>query len=185
MHDQILNSYYSNNARKLHRTVDRILAKFGGLYQKDRDDFYSLANEVFADAINRYDGIQPFDGFLYVSLCNKVKSEISRRNREKRKADRLAVSLDAPIGDEDGCALEELLSDSFDLEKEVFGEINSLTAKLERYMETLSKRQKRVLELLSYCYQAAEIQEMLHMTKKQYANELAVIRAYEKVKILL
>ncbi len=84
MHDQILNTYYANNARKLHRTVDRILAKFGGLSNKDRDDFYSLANEVFVDAIGRYDCTQPFDGFLYVCLVNKIKSEITRRNREKR-----------------------------------------------------------------------------------------------------
>lgn len=185
MHDQILNSYYANNAGKLHRAVDRILAKFGGLYNKDKDDFYSLANEVFADAMLRYDNSQPFDGFLHVCLANKIKLEITRRNCEKRKADRTAVSIDAPIGDEGGCTLEDLLADSFDLEKEIFGEINLLTAKLERYMETLSKRQKRVLELLSCCYQAAEIQEMLHMDKRQYADELATIRSYERVKILL
>ena len=99
MHDQILNSYYADNARKLHRTVDRILAKFGGLSYKDKDDFYSLANEVFVDAMGRYDGTQPFDGFLYVCLSNRIKSEMTRRNREKRKADRLAISLDAPIGE--------------------------------------------------------------------------------------
>lgn len=185
MHDQILDSYYANNARKLHRTVDKILSRFGGLYGKDRDDFYSLANEVFVDAINRYDDTQSFDGFLYTCLSRKIMSEITKRNTEKRRADRLAVSLDAPIGDEDGCTLEDLLSDSFDLEKEIFGEINSLTAKLERYMKTLSRRQKEILELLACCYKAAEIQEMLHMDKRQYADELAVIRAYEKIKILL
>lgn len=57
--DQVLNEYYANNARKLRRVVDRILLKFGGLYNKDRDDFYSLANEVFVDAMGRYDGVQP------------------------------------------------------------------------------------------------------------------------------
>lgn len=184
MHDEILNSYYANNARKLHRTVDRILARFGGLCNKDRDDFYSLANEVFVDAMGRHDGIQPFDGFLYACLKNKILSEITRRNREKRKADRMAVSLDAPIGDEDGDCLGELIADGYDLESELFGEVNSLAMRLERYMELLSRRQREMLKLLSCCYQAREVQEMLHMTQREYADELSGIRAYEKVRIL-
>lgn len=184
MHDQILNSYYAGNARKLHRTVDRILEKFGGLYQKDRDDFYSLANEVFVDAIGKYDGAQPFDGFLYVCLVNKIKSEITRRNREKRKADRIAVSLDAPIGDEDGCTLAEWIADSYDLEEEIFENADAMAYKLEKYLELLSKRQKEVLRLLSYCYQACEIQRLLHMTQREYMDAVEGIRSYEKIRIL-
>ncbi|RKI35558.1 hypothetical protein D7V96_26800, partial [bacterium D16-59] len=76
--EQIINSYYADNAKKLHRIVDRILLKFGGLSDKDKDDFYSLANEVFVDALGRYDGVQPFDGFLYVCLSNKIMSEITK-----------------------------------------------------------------------------------------------------------
>ena len=41
---ELLEAYYADNAKKLHKTVDRILLKFGGLSEKDRDDFYSLAN---------------------------------------------------------------------------------------------------------------------------------------------
>ena len=70
--DQILYTYYADNARKLHRMVDKILFKFGGLYGKDKDDFYSLANEVFVDVMKRYDGEQSFDGFLYSCLSNKI-----------------------------------------------------------------------------------------------------------------
>ena len=83
--EQILTVYYSNNAQKLHNTVDKILLKFGGISDKDVDDFYSLANEVFVNVMRRYDGTQSFDGFLYSCLLNKIKTEITRRNREKRK----------------------------------------------------------------------------------------------------
>ena len=38
-----IHAYYADNAKKLHRTVDKILQKFGGLSSKDLDDFYSLA----------------------------------------------------------------------------------------------------------------------------------------------
>lgn len=77
----ILDSYYADNAKKLHRIVDKILSKFGGLSGKDMDDFYSLANEVFTDVLKRYDHVQSFDAFLYSCLLNKIKTEITRRNR--------------------------------------------------------------------------------------------------------
>lgn len=97
----------------------------------------------------------------------------------------MAVSLDAPLKDEDGCTVGELIADTFDMEREIFGEISETTYKLEKYLRTLSRKQKEVLELLSYCYKASEIQEMLHMTSKEYVDALDGIRAYEKIKILL
>lgn len=62
--EELLENYYSNNARKLHRMVDRILLRFGVLGYKDMDDFYSLANEVFTDILKRYDISRSFDAFL-------------------------------------------------------------------------------------------------------------------------
>lgn len=181
----VLDSYYADNARKLHKVVDKILFKFGGLYGKDKDDFYSLANEVFVDAMRRYDGEQSFDGFLYSCLSNKIKSEMTRRNREKRKADRMALSLDAPAGDDGGRMLGDLIEDSFGLEEEIFGGVNAMAYKLEKYLGMLSKKQKEVLELLSFCYRAEEIREMLHMTQREYLEALGCIRSYENIKILL
>ena len=97
--EQILITYYAENAKKLHKIVDKILLKFGGLSNKDLDDFYSLANEVFVDVMKRYDKSQSFDVFLYSCLSNKIKTEITKRNREKRKADRMSISIDTPVGD--------------------------------------------------------------------------------------
>ncbi len=67
MIEKIVNDYYENNARKLHILVDKILFKLGFSFI-DRDDFYSLANEIFSDVIRRYDEKQSFDGFLYSCL---------------------------------------------------------------------------------------------------------------------
>ena len=183
--EQILITYYADNARKLHRTVDRILLRFGGLSNKDVDDFYSLANETFVYAMKRYDGEQSFDGFLYSCLSNKIKSEITRRNREKRKSDRMALSLDAPVGDGENYTLGEAIADSFDMEAEAFRELDAVAYKLERYLAMLSRKQKEVLELLSFCYKAAEMQEALRMTPKEYADALENMRSYEKIRILL
>ena len=73
--EQILRSYYENNAGKLRGMVDKILSKFGGLSGKDMDDFYSLANEVFVDAMRRYHGSQSFDSFLYSCLSDDFTIE--------------------------------------------------------------------------------------------------------------
>lgn len=182
---ELLEAYYADNAKKLHKTVDRILLKFGGLSEKDRDDFYSLANEVFVDVMRRYDETQPFEGFLYSCLSNKIMSEITRRNREKRRADRMCTSLDANNGEDDGCTLLERIADDFNMEEEIFNDLHAISYRLEKYLQTLSRKQKEVLGLLSYCYKAAEIQRMLHITQKEYADALDGIRSYEKIKILL
>ena len=65
--EKIIVSYYENNAKKLHAMIDKILFKLK--FNVDNDDFYSLGNEIFLDVINRYNGKQSFDGFLY-SLAN-------------------------------------------------------------------------------------------------------------------
>ena len=60
--EKIINSYYKNNAKKLHSMVDKILVKLR--FDVNHEDFYSLANEIFVDVLKRYDKKQDFDGFL-------------------------------------------------------------------------------------------------------------------------
>ena len=57
--EEILTAYYENNAIKLRRLVDQILKRFGKI--PDREDFYSLANEVFAEVLKEYDASRSFD----------------------------------------------------------------------------------------------------------------------------
>lgn len=182
--EEILKMYYANNAQKLHKTVDKILSNFGGLSHKDRDDFYSLANEVFVDVIKRYDGSLPFKTFLYSCLFNKIKTEMTRRNREKRRADRIAVSIDIPIGDSENSTLSDIIADDFDLDKEIFGENNNSSSKLEKYLGRLSKRQRKIVMLLADSYGTGEIQERLHISPKEYSDAMAGIRAYENISLL-
>ena len=182
--EQILNTYYADNAKKLHRTVDKILLKFGGLSDKDLDDFYSLANEVFVDVMKRYDNSQSFDGFLYSCLSNKIKSEMTKRNREKRKADRMSISIDTPISDDKSITIGDTIADDFDVEKEIFGEENQKSTKIERYLDKLSKRQRKVVELLAASYSSGEIQDILHITQKEYTDALLGIHSYDNISLL-
>lgn len=183
--EQILVTYYSNNAKKLHNTVDKILLKFGGISGKDVDDFYSLANEVFVDVMRRYDGTQSFDGFLYSCLLNKIKTEITRRNREKRKADRMSISIDTPIGDDEHFTIGDMLVDDFDLEKEVLKEYEEeYSSKMLLYLNRLSNIQREVLRLNTIGYLPAEIKEVLHISEKQYADCNNAIHSYRNISVL-
>lgn len=183
MEEQI-KEYYANNAQKLRRIVDRILLKFGGLSEKDQDDFYSLANEVFVDVLGRYDSVQSFDTFLYSCLSNKIKTEITRRNRYKRKADHMTVSIDTPIGDEEDCTLGDMIADSFDMNQIIFGEENSKSIKIERYLERLSKLQREVVKLLADSYGAGEIQKKLQISQREYSDAMRGIHSYENTSLL-
>lgn len=183
---QILDTYYSDNAKKLHRVVDRILSKFGGLTYKDTDDFYSLANEVFADVIKRYDGEQSFDGFLYSCLSNKIMSEITKRNCEKRKADRLSISLEATNDKGEDYSLLDCIPSDFDTFEEASKrqENGQYQDKVQCYISKLSNQQVNILNLLIDGYKPFEIRRILELSPKEYADNMQIMRSYENVKVL-
>lgn len=182
----ILDTYYADNAKRLHKVVDKILLKFGGLSNKDKDDFYSLANEVFVDVMRRYDCKKSFDGFLYSCLSNKIMTEITRRNREKRKADKLSISLDGITGNDEECNLLEFIPSDFDTFEEAAKrqENGQYRDKVQQYISRLSNEQVNILNLLMDGYKVNEICQVLEISSKEYANELKTMRSYENVKIL-
>lgn len=181
-----MDSYYADNAKKLHKVVDKILSKFGGLSGKDRDDFYSLANEVFTDVLKKYDGVQSFDGFLYSCLSNKIMTEITRRNREKRKADRMCTSLDAVNGDDEQCTLLDFMASDFDTFDEAVNlqENGRYQDKVQIYISRLSNRQVSILNLLVDGYQPNEIRQILEISPGEYSDDMQIMRCYENVRIL-
>lgn len=182
--EEILVTYYADNARKLHKVVDKILLKFGGLSNKDLDDFYSLANEVFVDVMRRYDNSQSFDAFLYSCLLNKIKTEITRRNRQKRRADRIAVSIDTPIGDEDS-TIGDMIAADFSVERELFeNSEDGYGGRMASYLNRLSKLQKEVLKLNIAGYLPNEIREELHISEKQYVDCFTAIHSFRNVSVL-
>lgn len=182
--ETIINSYYKNNAKKLHNMVDRILFKLR--FDVDNEGFYSLANEIFVDALNRYDGKQDFDGFLYSCLVNKFKTEMTRRNRYKRQADRMSVSIDTPIGDKENSTIGDLLADKDTIEKIFFEEREeTYSDKMKNYLGRLSILQREVLRLISIGFEPNEILAELHINKKQYEDCYNAIHAYRNTSILM
>ena len=186
---KIMEEYSANDMRKLKQLSYSIFVKFGGIYQKDNDEFYSKANEELWKATETYDDTTgvPFDKYLKMCLQRKFKTQMTDMNRIKRKADRDALSIETPIVGKDGSTstVEDTLKSEFNIENEISEEIGILKdERVELYLNTLSKVQQKIVLLLVDGYLQDEIIELLHISKKEYVDNLIGIRAYENVKIL-
>lgn len=183
---RILYAYYGDNARKLHGIVDRILSKFGGLSDKDYDDFYSLANEVFTNLLRTYDKNEgDFDGFLHSCLSYRIKTEITKRNRDKRKADRMAVSIDTPIGDDESLTLGDIIADDFDMDSALEEKSGIYQdERVERYLSNLSKIQRQIVEMKMEDISVSEIKERLDLSDKQYDKYCQGLRSFDNISVL-
>ncbi len=180
----IVDSYYLNNAKRLYGMVDKILFKLH-FADVDKNDFYSLANEVFMYAVRDYDSSKSFDAFLYSCLYKKFCTEMTRRHREKRKADRMSVSIDAPIGDDENSTIGDMIADGFSIEKEIFEKNDEgYSRRMLLYLSRLSNLQKEILRLNTAGYLPNEIREELHINEKQYADSCAAIHSYKNVSVL-
>ena len=181
--EAIINAYYANNARKLRKMVDKILFKLK--FDVDNEDFYSLANEIFVDVLSRYDKTKDFDGFLYSCLINKFKTEMTRRNRQKRQADKMSISLESPIGDDENSTIEDVIADKETVESQFFEENKeAYSKKMTLYINRLSTLQKEVLRLISIGFTPNEILCELHINKKQYEDCYNAIHSYRNISLL-
>lgn len=194
---QITEQYYKNNAEKLHKMVDAILKRYGGLSQKDIDDFYSLANEVFWIAVNDFNGNGDFNGFLYSRLARKIMSMITKRNRKKRADIEIVIndsgkkeiryhqplSLDAPINFERGdsvLTLGDVTESDFDLESATAENAGlRFSEDVNVYLKMLPIKTRKVALLISEGYAPCDIIEKIHITQKEYQIHVSIMQTYE------
>lgn len=185
----ILEPYCEDDMRLLRKISNSIFRRFNEpLAKADYGDFYSIANETLWKAYNAYNpdmGVG-FDGFLRSCLEKKFKSELTRRHRQKRIIDRFAVSLDAVGDDGEECSLMDFIpSDSDTFEEAVKGtDGGGYRDRIRQYISRLSNQQVNMLNLLIDGYKPNEIQRILGMSPKGYAENLCTMRSYENVKIL-
>lgn len=110
---------------------------------------------------------------------------MTRRNREKRKADRMSISIDISIGDDENSTLGDMIADEITIEKELFEKKEEgYSKKMLSYLDRLSTLQKEVLKLNIAGYQPGEIREVLHISEKEYADCYAAIHSYRNVSVL-
>ena len=159
-----LEYYYADNGKNLKKMIDRIIVNFGGIFDKDKDDFYSIGNEVFVSALNSYkDGDQSFGSYLKLCITNKIKTEISKRNAIKRSAD--VGSLD---GDEEPIDVV----DEKDFEEEILSKESA-----KKMLSCLSKTGQKIISLRLQNKTDADIRSELGLTDRQFENEIKKAQA--------
>ena len=182
-HKDLVNLYFKNDGKVLYGLIDKVLFKLK--FDVEKSDFYSLGSEIFLDALCRYDEIQDFNGFLYSCLTNKFKTEMTRRNRQKRQGDNNSISIDTPICGENFTIGDTITSKST-IEKEFFEEReDGYSKEMCRYLGRLSDLQKEVLRLVSIGFMPSEILEELHINQKMYEDCYQAIHSYRNISVLL
>lgn len=185
--EEILRDYYADGGQKLHKLTDKILSKFGGISQKDYDDFYSIANEVMAKIVREYDNSQSFEGYLYPCLSNRIKSEMTARNRMKRKGegrDIVTISLETPVDDEGELTVGDFLRSDFDVHDEAFHDEEMRSEKVEEYFRSLSPIQKQMVEMRMNDIPVEQIKRELSLGNRQYDNLWNDIKSFSKISVL-
>ena len=184
-HKDLVDSYFENDGKVLYSLIDKVLFKLK--FDVEKSDFYSLGSEIFLDALCRYDETQDFNGFLYSCLMNKFKTEMTRRNRYKRQADKNSISIDTPIGDENGSyTLGDMIASNINIEKEILGDDTDIIMdeRIERYLESLSKIQRKIIELKVQNVEVQHIKEELGLTDSQYSSHMQEVVQYEHIRLL-
>ena len=183
-HKDLVDLYFKNDGKVLYGLIDNVLFKLK--FDVEKSDFYSLGSEIFLDALCRYDETHDFNGFLYSCLINKFRTEMTRRNRQKRQCDNNSISIDTPIGDDDGnFTIGDTIASKNTIEKEFFEEREeSYSKEMCRYLGRLSDLQKEVLRLISIGFMPSEILEELHINQKMYEDCYQAIHSYRNISVL-
>ena len=186
--EQILEEYYSENGKKIRTIVNQILSKFGGVNNKDYDDFYSIANLVFTDILikDRYDPSKgKFISFLYGCLSNKIKSEINRRETvDKERCNTGAISIYSPIEKGNNITIEDMIVSDFNIEDTLNNQDMYQDEKIEKYLNSLSEKARYIIEMKIQGYTQIEIKEKLCLTDSQYIKYWNEIKSFKNTHIL-
>lgn len=187
---EILERYCRNDMQLLKRLSRAIFNKFSEpLAYSDYDDFYSIANLTLWQCCTSFEpsmGVS-FEGFLISCLQKKFKTELTRRNRQKRVMDRFNISLDSVNSDDEEYSLLNILASDFDTFDEVMKiqKDGQFENKVQTYISRLSNRQKQILDLIIKGYKPNEIRTILNIKQKEYVDNIEVMKAYENIKYLI
>lgn len=200
----IINEYMKDDKKKLKSICCKIWR--GKISTSEYEDLYDVAVDCLMESVVQYDHSKSaFTTFLTGNIMRKTstwirdnKYTLKSSNLERDKNGKIVrdeddihkrpkrienISLDAPM--EDGGDLKEMIPGAFkNLYDELFYEDLS-DIKIRNYLSKLSDMQRKILSYMIKGYEAKDIQELLHISKKDYGNHIAAIQAYENVRELM
>lgn len=195
---------YANNQYKLKQICNKEMIRFGGLAPKDYDGFYSRAGlEIsIAKKNNTYDpskGKTPLE-FLIGVIKWSIWKEMTDRNRRKRqnfieteevdedgnifkkKKFIPTVSIDMPIGEENGMTIKDTLQSDFYIDEEIHMKFKD--EKIENFLNNLSKTQRQIAEMIMEDVPVSDIKRKLELSDKEYTDNFNAMRSFKNISIL-
>lgn len=209
MDNQINNTIqwlFENDSKEMKKICNKYIKRFGGISNMDYDDFYSQVGWDISVASKNYkqDSEKTFMEFIYGVIKLAVCKQMSYRNRGKRqlivekeiidenenvitiKEYVPTVSLDAPVGEDGGMTVGEMLAHKTTTEGDFFNKKETVySEKMDKYLSKLSSLQKEVLKLISMGFMPSEILEELHINQKMYEDCYNAIHSYRNTKVLM
>lgn len=190
---EFLDYYCENNMQRLKYISYQIFSKFGGISEKDYDDFYSIANMVLWNDIQSFDESKgnSFENILKFHLRNKFKTAMTKRNRKKRGGtnDRYGsqeVSLDAPVSSQDGNDTNLLEIISNDMKSDMEDQVTGLkySDRVGKFLDNLSRRNRKIAMYIMVGYDPKDIKRILNISEREYNQAILEFRLYENICIL-
>lgn len=198
---QIINLFMQDDMKKLKKICHKVW--MGKVNVSEYEDLYDVAIDCLMEAVINYDSEKSgFETFLTGNIMRKsntwfrdTKYTLKLNNLVRDKNGKIVrdnykrpirvenISFDMPT--EDGNDLKDIIPGAFkNLFDELFYEDLS-DIKIRTYISKLSNIQKKILIHMINGYKADEIRELLHMSNKDYTQNLAAIQAYENVRELM
>ena len=192
--ETVIKELYANQGSKLHQMCQSEMAKFGGISQKDYDDFYSRAGYEITLAKEKYHTSYDKTFMEYLSARNRQKrqnivekEEIDENGNLIRKKEYVQnISIDTPIEEEEGLTIADVLQSDFNMEERLAEteQKEEYSPKMRKYLSSLSKIQIRVLELIADGYTSGEIKKAMNIDSRLYTDCIAAIKSYRNTKCI-
>lgn len=212
--EQLLNSYYDNNAKKLHDVIDKIFNRhYGGTVGKDMEEFYGIGTDVLTDIWNKerngkstYDSEKgDFDGYVYRAISMAIIDEFKRQNRDKRATKVFLldgngekifdektgkpIKISVPDVRLDAPISNDTHTTNGDLIQSNFDINNEIEKefkdeKIEKFFNNLSKTQRQIAEMIIEGFSAFNIKQKLKLSDKKYTDNVNAMRSFKNISIL-
>lgn len=202
--ESAIKELYANNQYKLKQICNKEMMRFGGLSHKDYDGFYSRAGLEISVAMEHelYDptrGKTPLEFFISI-IKRSIWKEMTDRNRGKRqnfieieemdkdgnvikkKKFIPTISIDTPIGEENGMTIKDTLQSDFYIDEEIQKKFKD--EKIESFLNNLSRIQRQIAEMIMEDVPVPDIKRILKLSDKEYTDNFNAMRSFKNISIL-
>ncbi len=189
--NEIAEEYCFNNEKKIKMLCHTYVNanNINGIYQKDYDELYSLGQMVLCVCLKKFNKNKSasFDTFYSMVLKKRIYDTYNR-NRYRQCRSNTVKKEDGSfefIADTSLSALNDNISQP--QYNDVYLEDDRLfdvSEDVEKYLNKLSKKQRKFAFLIMEGYDKKEIKKILKINTSQYNNLMKGLKAYRNIQIL-